>query len=167
MPSQKIRNRLFLSFPRRRESSIFGLFWTPASAGVTALMTFYEAIKFNHLGLIPRSLLRLCHSREGGNPGSDIFSGHPPELTPAKAEAGVTVVTLGQIPRSLLRGSSFSTRHGCVRSVIDGLVKSRKTPFSVIPAKAGIQSLQALLDSRLRGSDDLEDFLGIHHHWKV
>jgi len=40
--------------------------------------TFYEAVKFNHLGLIPRSLLRLCHSREGGNPGSDIFSGHPP-----------------------------------------------------------------------------------------
>ena len=40
VPSQKVRNRLFLSFPRRRESSIFGLFWTPASAGVTALRTF-------------------------------------------------------------------------------------------------------------------------------
>jgi len=58
-------------------------------------------------GLIPSSLLRLCHSREDGNPGSDIFSGHPPEFTPAKAESGVTVVTLGQIPRSLLRGSSL------------------------------------------------------------
>jgi len=32
-----------------------------------------------------------------------IFSGHPPEFTPAKAEAGVTVVTIAQIPRSLLR----------------------------------------------------------------
>ena len=43
---------------------------------------------------------------ESGNPGSDIFSGHPQEFTPAKAEAGVTVVTLGQIPHSL-RGSSL------------------------------------------------------------
>jgi hypothetical protein len=29
---------------------------------------------------------------------------------------------------------------------IDGLVKSPKMPFSVIPAKAGIQSLHVLLD---------------------
>jgi len=40
-----------------------------------------------------------------------------------------------------------------------GIVKSL---FFVIPAKAGIQSFQALLDSRLRGSDDLEDFLRMH-----
>jgi hypothetical protein len=44
----------------------------------------------------------------------------------------------------------------------DGFVKSRKTPFYVIPAKAGIQSFQALLDSRLRGSDDCGDFLRVH-----
>ena len=70
------------------------------------------ARRINLLGLIPRPAgvgLRLCHSREGGNPGSDIFSGHPPEFTPAEAEAGVTVVTLGQIPRSLLRGSSLAS----------------------------------------------------------
>jgi hypothetical protein len=42
---------------------------------------------------------------------------------------------------------------------IDGLAKNRKTPFSVIPAEAGIQSFWGLLDSRLRGSDGLEDFL--------
>jgi hypothetical protein len=30
---------------------------------------------------------------------------------------------------------------------IDGLVKSLKTPFSVIPAKAGIQEIQQLLDA--------------------
>jgi len=44
------------------------------------------ARRINLLGLIPRPAgvgLRLCHSREGGNPGSDIFSGHPPEFTPA------------------------------------------------------------------------------------
>jgi hypothetical protein len=34
--------------------------------------------------------------------------------------------------------------------------------FSVIPAKAGIQSLQGLLDSRLRGSDDVADFLRVY-----
>jgi hypothetical protein len=39
----------------------------------------------------------------------------------------------------------------------DGLVKSRKMPFSVIPAKAGIQSFQAVadhLDSGFHRSDD-------------
>ncbi len=37
--------------------------------------------------------------------------------------------------------------------VLDGLVKSGSVPFNVIPAEAGIQSLQMVLDSRLRGSD--------------
>jgi len=31
--------------------------------------------------------------------------------------------------------------------------------FSVIPAKAGIQSFYSVLDSRLRGSDDRDGFL--------
>jgi len=44
----------------------------------------------------------------------------------------------------------------------DAFVKSPKTLFSVIPAEAGIQSLQGLLDSRLRGSDDREGFLRSH-----
>jgi hypothetical protein len=44
----------------------------------------------------------------------------------------------------------------------DELVKSRKMPFSVTPAKAGIQSFQAFLNSRLRGSDDCWDFLRTH-----
>jgi hypothetical protein len=51
---------------------------------------------------------------------------------------------------------------------LDAFLKSPKWLFFVIPAKAGIQSFQALLDSRsptttfgdrLRGSDDLGDFL--------
>ncbi len=40
---------------------------------------------------------------------------------------------------------------------IDELVKSRKLPFSVIPAKAGIQSFQSVtenLDSGFHRSDD-------------
>jgi hypothetical protein len=37
-------------------------------------------------------------------------------------------------------------------------VKSRKTPFSVIPVKTGIQEIQEVLDSRLRGSDDYGAF---------
>jgi hypothetical protein len=49
-------------------------------------------------------------------------------------------------------------------SKLDGHAKSLKTLFSDIPEKAVIQSLQGLLDSRLRGdklrgSDDYEDFL--------
>jgi len=41
----------------------------------------------------------------------------------------------------------------------DGLVKSPKTCFSVIPVKTGIQEIQEVLDSRLCGSDDYGDFL--------
>ena len=62
------------------------------------------------MGFIPRPAgagLRLCHSREGGNVGGDVLSGHPPELTPAKAEAGVTGVAIALIPRCLRRGSSL------------------------------------------------------------
>jgi hypothetical protein len=44
----------------------------------------------------------------------------------------------------------------------DAFAKTPKTPFSVIPAQAGIQSFQGLLDSRLRGSDDLGAFLREH-----
>jgi len=32
--------------------------------------------------------------------------------------------------------------------IVDGLVKSPKTPFSVIPVKTGIQEIQEVLDSR-------------------
>jgi hypothetical protein len=32
-----------------------------------------------------------CHSRAGGNPVFSGFSRLPPEFTPAKAEAGVTI----------------------------------------------------------------------------
>jgi len=45
---------------------------------------------------------------------------------------------------------------------IDKLVKSQKVSVFVIPAKAGIQENQSLLDSRLRGSDGLGDFLRDH-----
>jgi len=52
----------------------------------------------------------------------------------------------------------------------DGLVRSQKTPFSVIPAEAGIQEYQELLDpgacpgprSGIRLGDGLKDFLREH-----
>ena len=46
----------------------------------------------------------------------------------------------------------------------DEFAKSRKTPFPVIPVKTGIQEIQELLDSRLRGSDNCGDFLRIHQY---
>jgi hypothetical protein len=65
--------------------------------------------------------------------------------------------------------NSEATRHGLgrgspfpARFKVDEFVRSRKPPCFVIPAEAGIQSLQGLLDSRLRGSDDLGDFLRDH-----
>ena len=44
---------------------------------------------------------------------------------------------------------------------IDGFVKSLKTSFGVIPAKAGIQCFQIVLDACLRRHDGISDFL--HH----
>jgi hypothetical protein len=44
----------------------------------------------------------------------------------------------------------------------DELVKSRFIPFSVIPAEAGIQSFQAVLDPGVRRGDDMKDFLRVH-----
>jgi hypothetical protein len=54
---------------------------------------------------------------------------------------------------------------------IDGIVKSQKVPFSVIPAKAGIQENQGVLDpgsptstfgDRLRRGDGSGDFLRVY-----
>jgi hypothetical protein len=48
--------------------------------------------------------------------------------------------------------------------IIDGIAKSPDSPFFVIPAKAGIQSFQILLDSRFHGSDMIFDFLRSRHY---
>ena len=45
---------------------------------------------------------------------------------------------------------------------IDGPVKSRIVLFFVIPAQAGIHKFQIVIDSRLRGSDTVYDFLLDH-----
>ena len=50
-----------------------------------------------------------------------------------------------------------STKTGTTN--LEGFVKSRKTPFSVIPAKAGIQEKQGLLDPGFRRGDGIDDFL--------
>ncbi len=44
----KSPNSLISSFPRKRESSVFNLLWTPAFAGVTAFLTFYETINMGN-----------------------------------------------------------------------------------------------------------------------
>ena len=47
-------------------------------------------------------------------------------------------------------------------SIDDGFVKSRKTPFFVIPAEAGIQSFQMVTDDLNSGfhrSDDFFEFI--------
>jgi prepilin-type N-terminal cleavage/methylation domain-containing protein len=50
---------------------------------------------------------------------------------------------------------------GCTLLKDDGLVKSGPVPVNVIPAKAGIQSFQVLLDSRLRVSDGSGTFYNV------
>ena len=47
----------------------------------------------------------------------------------------------------------------------DELVKSRKMPFFVIPAKAGIKLIQDVLDPGFRRGDDQRDFLRTHQFW--
>jgi len=44
----------------------------------------------------------------------------------------------------------------------DELVESQKTPLFVIPAKAGIQVFQGLLDPGFRRGDGFGDFLPAH-----
>jgi hypothetical protein len=52
-----------------------------------------------------------------------------------------------------------STKGGKV--FIDAFVKSQKMLFSVIPAKAGIQEKQGLLDPGVRRGDGFDDFLRV------
>jgi hypothetical protein len=53
---------------------------------------------------------------------------------------------------------------GNLQDVIsDDFAKSQKTGFSVIPAKAGIQLFQGVLDPGFRRGDDPKDFLLEHH----
>ena len=48
---------------------------------------------------------------------------------------------------------------------LDELVKSQKMASPVIPAKAGIQEKQALLDPGFRRGDGFDDFLRKHQTW--
>ena len=52
-------------------------------------------------------------------------------------------------------------------SCLDGLARSRKMAFSVIPAKAGIQEKQTVLDPGFRRGDGVDDFtkLSALDHW--
>ncbi len=49
--------------------------------------------------------------------------------------------------------------------IVDSFVKSPKIPFSVIPAKAGIQSFQTVADHLDSGFHRSDDLLRIHHCW--
>jgi hypothetical protein len=59
---------------------------------------------------------------------------------------------------SIILRKSFMARYS-LKS--DGFVKSRFPPCFVIPAKAGIQLIQAVLGSRLRGGDGFLTFYEI------
>jgi hypothetical protein len=50
--------------------------------------------------------------------------------------------------------------------IFDGLVKSLESSLSVIPEQAGISCFQLVIDSRLRGSDVVSNFLRTHHFSK-
>jgi len=50
--NSKLKRRPSLSFPRRRESSLFKLLWTPASAGVTTWRRFHESTHFDYSNFV-------------------------------------------------------------------------------------------------------------------
>jgi len=53
---------------------------------------------------------------------------------------------------------------------VDAFVKSSLCLFSVIPAKAGIQAFQDVMDSRFRGSDCFStfyEFINVDHRFDV
>ena len=54
--------------------------------------------------------------------------------------------------------NSHIERLFCEGIKADGLVKSKNLPSYVIPAKAGIQSFQTVLDSHFHGSDGISAF---------
>jgi len=47
--------------------------------------------------------------------------------------------------------------------MFDSLVKSQLFLLVVIPAKAGIQIIQKIMDSGFRRSDEFSDFLGLRY----
>jgi hypothetical protein len=49
--------------------------------------------------------------------------------------------------------------------MVDGLAKTLIFLFSVIPAEAGIQLSQGVLDPGVRRGDGLKDFLRARHGW--
>jgi hypothetical protein len=78
------------------------------------------------------------------------------------------MVTLkGSKPFKFFLTVARNQNHKYITIKIDEFAKSQKSLVSVIPAKAGIQGNQSLLDSRVRGSDDLRDFLRDHQNWEL
>ena len=77
---------------------------------------------------------------------------------------------LTQSPNGWLQPNSNSetrmsnVEQGISNDEVDSLVKSQKMASPVIPAKAGIQVKQALLDPGFRRGDDFDDFLRKHQY---
>jgi len=57
----------------------------------------------------------------------------------------------------------FLTSYEAIK--IDAFVKSHQTPLLVIPAKAGIQEFQEVLDPGFRRGDGFRDFSRVHQDW--
>ena len=87
------------SFRRKPESRKNKHFWTPAFAGVTALMTFYEAVKLDEFVKSRKSPFSVIPSNPGSGPGqapeSSLFidlqnTWTPVTLSRRKPGTGVT-----------------------------------------------------------------------------
>ena len=98
---------------------------------------------------------------------------YPPQGIEIGSRSQVTFTPYGIILRHERRTSNIEHRTSNVQrrmkneyliSNIDGLVKSRKTPLSVIPAKAGIQFIQLVTKALDSGFHRSDDFLRVHQH---
>ena len=85
-----------------------------------------------------------CHSR-------------PPEADKLRRESSLCKVSWTPASAGV---TTYGTFQECIK--VDELVRRQKGHFSVIPAKAGIQVFQGLLDLGFRRGDGLECLLRLH-----
>jgi hypothetical protein len=82
---------------------------------------------------------------------------------PPVSTAGIRIgLSSSRKERGESRPAPHSLAQGFRLSKDDGFVRNQEFTLSVVPAKAGIQGKQAILDPGLRRGDGLDGFLRVH-----
>ena len=114
----------------------------PATKRLSLKVKRYRGTRY-HCQLYPRSVVPSATSH----------------VAPARTHKNMMTSTIGVFHLNSTPLALTGAQLNFIIFELDDFVKSPKPPFPVIPVKTGIQEFHALLDSRLRGSDDLGDFV--------